>query len=198
MKSLFRKQSIQEAGTEILSIVIGVLLALGVSEWNEDRVHQQRARQAIANIANELRSNIKLMEIIHANNVAIVNSANELDRPDDKGESRFIPGLQIQDTAWKTLISTGVSAHIDYEVLYSISEIYSIQQIYRSFGYQLVNTMMSTSALSLAINPESKTNSGNIFLEDNMALIVGIETTLMTSYENGLRKLVATADNSND
>ena len=32
-------KSIRSVGTEVASIVIGVLLALGVNEWNEDRTH---------------------------------------------------------------------------------------------------------------------------------------------------------------
>ena len=173
MKRFFQRRTLRSAATEILSIVIGVLLALAVNEWNEDRVHQQRAEQAVTNIIQELKSNIRLMEIIHTNNTAIVNLPNSPEESTSKKENRFIPGLQIQDTAWKTLISTGASAHIEYETLYIISSIYSIQEIYKSFGRQLINTMMSTSALSKALNSD-KSNSniaGNhvfdVLVDDN-------------------------------
>ena len=48
--------------TEIFSIVIGVLIALRVSEWNEDRVHTQRAEETIQNLLFNLR--LILMKVI--------------------------------------------------------------------------------------------------------------------------------------
>ena len=51
----------KSAIVEVLSIVLGVLLALGASEWNEDRIQQQRAAEALANIAIEIARNQKLI-----------------------------------------------------------------------------------------------------------------------------------------
>jgi len=163
-------------------------LALAVNEWNEDRVNQQKARQAVNNIANELKSNLKLIKIIHANNAAIVNLSEQPEDSTTSEEKRFIPGLQIQDIAWQTLISTGISAHLDYDTLYMISEIYSIQQIYKTFGFQTINNMMNTNALVNAINP-TKTNNVNHLFTDNMALVVEIEKALLILYQRTIDKL---------
>jgi len=188
MKPFFQTQTIRSATTEIISIVIGVLLALAVNEWNEDRINQQKAKQALHNIANELKSNIKLLNLIHNNNAAIITLLEQPTASTTTEKKSFIPGLQIQDTAWKTLISTGTSAHIDYDSLYMISEIYSIQQIYKTLGFQMLNNMMSTSALSAALNPDQNGNVNALF-QDNMTILVQIETALLALYEEAIQNL---------
>ncbi|MBB5210882.1 hypothetical protein [Microbulbifer hydrolyticus] len=181
---------VRSAITEILSIVIGVLLALAVNEWNQNRIEKIRAAEAIENVVQEIRSNIKFMNVVHSNNRAVVELLkNESVHQDDADEKQFVPGLQIQDAAWKMLNSTGVSEFIDYETLYDISAIYSLQDIYKSLGYQLVETTMSNRALVAALSPDaSKTLGGDLFMED-MLLIDSVEEALLSSYAKTLEKL---------
>ena len=43
-------------------------------------------------------------------------------------------GLQLKDTAWRTLTNTGIANYVDYETLYAISGVYSIQEKYKSYS----------------------------------------------------------------
>lgn len=53
---------------EVFSIVLGVLLALGVSEWQEERQRNERLQTGLANIASEPGSNLQILRISHENN----------------------------------------------------------------------------------------------------------------------------------
>ncbi|MCO4798550.1 MAG: hypothetical protein KC484_05025 [Colwelliaceae bacterium] len=191
MKSLLNVKSFRSAATEILSIVIGVLLALAVNEWNENRVQTDRANEAIKNINQEIESNIALLKIVHANNTkvlkliddSVIGEGEEL----TEKQQNFIPGLQIQDTAWKTLLSTGVSEYISFSELYKISAIYSVQDIYKKLGFQLVETMMSNQALIQTLAPEKETETRSDLYLDNMKLIVEVEKGLLNLYQQNAK-----------
>jgi hypothetical protein len=173
---------------EVGSIVIGVLVALGANEWNENRVHRERADEALINIASEIVSNQKLLRYVHENNSRIVNSALAEETSDE--DNQFVPGLQIQGTAWKTMIATGVAEYIEYDVLHSISAVYSIQEIYRELSYQMVQNFMTTSALAAAINPENSSDLPDDLFLANMQLVVLTERGLMTQYTTAISQLV--------
>ena len=165
---------------EVVSIVIGVLVALGANEWNENRVHRERADEAMLDIASEIVSNQKLLQHVHENNSRIVSATLSKETSDD--DNQFIPGLQIQDTAWKTMIATGVAEHVEYDVLRLISAAYSFQDIYRELSYQMIQNFMSTSALAASLNPENPSDLPDGLFLENMQLVVLTEEGLMTHY----------------
>jgi hypothetical protein len=51
---------------ELLIIVIGILLALGVDEWRQDRAELRVVGEHLSNVAAELRSNLCSVERIRA------------------------------------------------------------------------------------------------------------------------------------
>jgi hypothetical protein len=191
MKFNNKVKMMRPALTEILSIVIGVLLALAVNEWNENRVHTERADEAIKNIMNEIDSNIKLMGIVNKNNktvIKLINNESEISATENKNQ-QFLPGLQIQDTAWKTLQSTGVSEYIKYSTLYTLSNVYSLQEIYKKLGYQLIqNTSNHRILLSVKEQGDLKSIDPKVFLTD-MELIEKVESALLDSYQKTLEQL---------
>jgi len=186
---------LRPALTEVLSIVIGVLLALAVNEWNENRIQTARADEALQNIIREIESNIKLMDIVNKNNKAVIALLNS-EKKDSSTESRnqqFLPGLQIQDTAWKTLQSTGVSQSIKYATLYTLSSVYSLQEIYKKLGYNLIQNAANHRIL-LSVKEEQVTKSidSNVFTTD-MELIESVESALLNNYKKTLEQLKSKA-----
>ena len=169
---------------EVLSIVLGVLLALGVNEWNEDRIHAREAKEALTSIQSELARNQKILNKVHENNTGIINA---MAQENSEGDGQFVPGLQIQDTAWQAMLATGLTEHIDYKLLSSLSAAYSFQEVYRSLSYQMIQNVMTTSALAAVINKDADIPD-NLFL-DNMELIVLTEGGLKAHYERALETL---------
>jgi hypothetical protein len=174
---------LRSALIEIGSIVLGVLIALGASEWNDNRLAQQRVGEALYNISNEIAENLKLIAYINENNQNVVKAIRESGSEGEEVTMSFIPGLQIQDTAWRTLVATGLTEHIEYEVLHDISDVYAIQEIYKSLGFQLVQNMLSTNALASALHEKGEPVLRDDLFIDSMELVVQTETALIDKYK---------------
>lgn len=63
---------------EILLVVIGILLALQINNWNNNKITQQESKDFIARLLNEVKSNIKIthQEIEYETNQ--INSTREI------------------------------------------------------------------------------------------------------------------------
>ena len=68
----FERGSLKGLALEVGSIVLGVLLALAVSEWAQDREYAEQARTALENLAREVEGNRDIMRKVHENNTATV------------------------------------------------------------------------------------------------------------------------------
>jgi len=134
---------------EMISIVVGVLVALAVDEWNEDRQNRERAEIAIHNVHLEIGKNLEVLGILHPENKAVLDVLQTKASTDSS--MRILPGLQLYDTAWRTLESSGISAFVDYDELFEIAQVYSIQNIYKDLGNDFIDQIMETKTLALAM-----------------------------------------------
>ncbi len=176
---------------EVGSIVLGVLLALGVSEWQQEREKAEFAATALMNVANELEANQALLQQIHGNNaetIATATAAAEEESEEATEALQFIPGVQVRSNAWEALLSSGAANHIGYELLLELSETYSLQSVYRQTGLQLVETSMNMAAMA-TVNGTDIDNQQflrqfntyfNMMLLMEEALLADYQTTLAT------------------
>ena len=181
-----RKQTAKALVVEVISIVIGVLLALALSEWSEERDHQTQAKIALENIATEIRSNHKLLTAIHDNNLATLQVMHD-DPESGEGDDRtYIPGLQLRKTAWDALLSTGLSNYISYDKVLMLSEMYAIQDVYKQTGTQLVEATMTISAYATVL--EKDVDNGQFLKQFGtfFEMLSGIEEQLLLVYDNAL------------
>jgi hypothetical protein len=184
-----RQWSIQKLLIEVFSIVLGVLLALAVNEWSEQRAHQTQAESALQNISNELNSNLEFLTLLHENNSAVIRAMSEEQdvKPDE--ERNLIPGLQVRETAWETLLSTGVSNYVEYETILMLSEAYSLQGIYKQTGMQLTEAAMNVAAYATVLGTEVDNQQfQNQFLA-YFEILVTIEEELLKSYSRVIKHL---------
>ncbi len=173
---------------EVLSIVLGVLLALGLSEWSEERQHRAQADVALANILLELDSNQAVLVAIHDNNMATVTAMKEAS-PGDEQNLNFVPGMQLQETAWEAFLSTGLSNYADYDDVLTLSQLYSIQDIYKQSGLQLVGASMQVSAFAVVqekdIDDDQFQKQFLVYFE----MLTAIEEQLLISYDEVIAEL---------
>lgn len=162
----------------MLSIIVGVLIALAVDEWNEDRENMGRANTALVNIRSEVQKNLSILESLHPRNIEAYNVVLSEETTDDS--SQIVPGLQLQDVAWQTLMRTGISVHVDYEDLYEIAELYSIQMVYKAFANSLIEQIMATR--SMTIISGEPVDEGEIIRSsvELLALMISVEEDLIT------------------
>ena len=173
---------------EVFSIVIGVLLALGLSEWADDRQNKALANSALLNIYGEIGSNLETLKIIHENNVLTVDAIGLEPTPESDGSRSFIPGLQLQETAWEGLLATGLSGHVDFDTLLSLSQLYSIQRVYKQTGMLLSESAMSATAYAAAIGTKLDDRHFQEQFIGYFQLLTQIEEQLLDTYQVALKK----------
>lgn len=176
--------SFKALAIEVVSIVVGVLLALGLSEWSEERKYREQAEIALDNIASEIRANHKLLTAIHDNNIATIQAMSD-ERDPGAGEDRnFIPGLQLRETAWETFLSTGLSNYTSYDRILVLSQLYSIQDIYKLTGRQLVDASMTMSAYAAVRETDIDNDHFQKQFVTYFKLLSDIEAQLLISYDS--------------
>jgi len=182
-----------KVAVEAASIVLAVLLALAVDEWRENRSQQQQAHAALMNISIELKYNQKVLKLIHENNVETVKvmvedqaSTGESEQDEDRN---FIPGLQLRETAWETLLSTGISGYVDYDTILDLSATYSMQRVYKDAGSQMAAAAMNIAAYATVLDREVDNESFQRQFINHFEMLVGIEESLLESYQLSISRL---------
>ena len=189
---IFDRRSLARTGLEVFSIVLGVLLALAVSEWQEDRNNLERTQAALQNVRNELAHNLEILEIVHGNNVEIVQQLDEEPGSTD-ADAQFMPALQISDSAWQALGATRLSGFVDFDLMVTLSQTYSLINIYHRSGYSLVDANLSVIATATATERDMKTiDDANLFSRNfvgQLQLIVDVESAVIDAHRNALAEL---------
>ncbi len=146
-----RKQwSVSAIAFEVFAIVLGVLLALGLSEWAEDRQHKMLASSALQNIVKEIESNLEILELIHENNLRTVEAITSPSESAADESKSIIPGIQLQETAWEAFLASGLSGYADYDKILKLSQMYAIQRVYKQTGMQVIESAMNATAYATA------------------------------------------------
>jgi len=183
-----KSRTLGQIALEVFSIVLGVLLALGVSEWQEKRNNTERAGIAVANVRAELESNLKLLEIIHPNNALIVESIMSGEEDSQDGNT-FIPGVQIRSSAWQALGSTGLGHFVDYEILIELSQLYSMIDVYRTTSYGFISSNMNMAATAAALDTAVDNKRFSQNFSTYFQMMMQIEEILIDAHKNAISKI---------
>jgi hypothetical protein len=189
---LLSRRSFSRAGLEALTIVIGVLAALAVSEWQESRQIQERIQSALWNVRTELENNLEILEFVHSINVTLIEQIAEGANAVDQN-SQFLPALQITESAWQTLGTTGLTGYVDFNLIVTLSETYSLVDVYKRSGYSLVDANLSILATATATGRSMKDiDDADLFAKNfasHFQLIVDIESALIAAHRGALAAL---------
>jgi hypothetical protein len=171
---------------ELFSVVLGVLLALMLNQWSENRSIDKKVNIALSNIASELQANTKILGIVHKQNSLIFQDSTETD--DSDSSNTFTPAIQLQDTAWNTFLSTGLSTNVEYDLLLVLSQVYSIQDVYKSFGNKVVESYLNITALTILLGDESNETAIDDQIKENLEMVYNAEEPLLELYSQALNK----------
>lgn len=188
-----RKGTLARVAVEVFSIVLGVLLALAVSEWQEQRNTVQRVDAALLNLRHELDSNRELVKAVHGGNRSIVAALeSELDDPEHQD---FVPAVQISASAWEALGATGLSNHVDYQLLVELSRLYGLVDIYRQSALGLFDADLTMRAMLTAQGTSFEEQGRGELMASNFLgrfkLLVTMEEALLHMHEQAISSLDA-------
>lgn len=165
------------------------MLALGVNQWRENINNKDKADTALNNIKSEIESNLKTLDYIYKNNkstIAALQNGNDDSAADQR---TYIPGLQLQEIAWQTMLNTGINNFIDYEVMLKLSSSYGLQNIYKQTAKSFVDANLSLSAYSIALGNEVNRKDLAEGFGDTFLMLNELESQLIESYKTTLSTL---------
>jgi ABC-type proline/glycine betaine transport system permease subunit len=183
-----RSKNLGQIALEVFSIVLAVLLALAVSEWQEDRNNVERANIAITNVRAELQSNLEVLQIISPINTRVVE-AIAAEKIDEMEDASVIPGVQMRTSAWQTLGSTGSSNYIDYDLLIVLSKLYSLLEVYMQVAYSFINSNMDMAATATAMGTSVDNDLFSVNFLTYFQMLVQIETALIEAHQEAIESI---------
>jgi type II secretory pathway pseudopilin PulG len=178
---------------EALLIVLSILLALAVNQWQDARRERQLADQALASFRQEIAANReRLRELVPYHE----RIRDEMRRLDAEGavtsyaDLRKVRGFQgfrpafLLETAWRTAIATGALTHIDYRTATALSTTYTLQERVDELNRATLPAMMAGGAFSDAQAAATLRQSA-VYLSD----VAGLEREVLSIYDEMLAGL---------
>lgn len=183
------KLPVEKLIIEFFSIVLGVMLALGLNQWRENRQYENKATVALEKVHNEIIANLNLIKAVNENNKETLKEIELMMEADSVVQNDFIPGVQISGNAWNALLNADVAGYIDYNILDRLSELYSIQDVYMKMGYILIESMLNINSISIGMNTDIDQEKLATEMYDYFQTINNIEGVLMNLLEENSRLL---------
>ena len=130
--------SVKDFFLQLLTITVGILIALsldGVLEWHR---HNRLAGEARANLTREIQDNKKSLDdaLQHAPEVqqnlqqalAVIDARMRHEKPSASNMNLSYGIVELSSASWDTARATGAMAYMDYAEVKEYSEVYELQQ----------------------------------------------------------------------
>jgi hypothetical protein len=175
-----------------LMIVLSILAALAVNQWQESRARAERVTSARTAFVNEIRSNRELLlsesYLPHHRRLRLEYEQIVKGEIADKN-SFFETGVHptpLRDSAWRVLSGTAVLMDLPPEIVLALSDIYRAQDSLEKRNDGFLNAIAAPrSDRETPAYVKDVTSSINMFLND----LVPAEEGLSASYKHALEKL---------
>ncbi len=122
---------------EFVTVVIGILLAFGLNNYNESRQEKARAKEYMLGIKKELEHNLDHLEKKLVYHSKLLNDLQT--KPLEVVLQLKLP--RTKDYAWKLAENEVFRKHIDIEAFYELAEIYSLQEVLKNTNKQAGEAM---------------------------------------------------------
>lgn len=176
---------------ESLLIVISILLALALDEWQEDRELQKLVDRSVISFEREITQNKRWLDDIAPYHLGLGNILMELEGRQDEAvivEFRnIVDGVQpdvLLDSAWQTSLASGALTQMDYELISALSLTYGMQNRFRD----LYNTGLSN---LLYAKSQSRADLDSLVFAASRYLrsVSSAEMELQVVYQQALEKI---------
>ncbi len=123
-----------KALVESVLIVVSIMLALALDEWQEDQEIQELIDRSLINFSNELTRNKLRIEDVSAYHQGISQIlAKRNNMPDATSIPEFrnimdsMQPVVLTSSAWQTAVATGALGRMDFELVSALSLTYNTQ-----------------------------------------------------------------------
>lgn len=111
---------------EAVLVISSVLLALALNNWNQNRIEENRAEQALQNIVNEIEYNAEVVKKAIDYNSSLIREMEE-----DPNRGVTLKPANIRDFAWETAQASGAVSNLEFPVISIAAEIHELQEGYK-------------------------------------------------------------------
>ena len=142
-----RSKSLLKIGLEVLLIGTGVFLGLMGEQWREHAQHRELAEASLRRFRAEIQTNRQAVAGVQDYHVVTKKSLDTYFAADAKTRPTVdvqITGLRpayFEHTAWDLALVTQSLAHIDPQLAFALSRIYTAQQTYAELSRGVTQAM---------------------------------------------------------
>ena len=142
-----RSKSLLKIGLEVLLIGTGVFLGLMGEQWREHAQHRELAEASLRRFRSEIQTNRRQVADVEHYHVTTKKSLDAYFAADAKRRPAVdvqINGLRpayFEHTAWDLALVTQSLAHIDPQLAFALSRIYTAQQTYAELSRGITQAM---------------------------------------------------------
>ena len=176
---------------EIILVVVGILIALGINNWNNNRESKAVVKDNLLRIEREIINNQDRIKKVFDYHVMVKDTINKVNLPEafDEVSNKlgFWRGHQIfrlQDAAFQSAIQSGVSKDINLELLEQLNKLYNTQIIYNDLSQSVTQGLYDLDFES-AQGFKKITNLISMTMQD----VYYLETELLTYYKSCLESI---------
>ncbi len=181
---------------ESLLIVVSILLALALDQWQEDLEIEELVDRSVQSFEQEVRRNKMRVEDVAPYHIGLQEILTRL----DEGEGvkslmeyrNIMEGFQatlLLRTAWDTSVATGALSRMDYELVAALSQTYDAQNRFNEL-YSIGRNAILTSArlnvenLDLSIYNALRFMSEVTAAEAHLEAVYEVTLDLIQEYKN--------------
>ncbi|MCZ6828916.1 MAG: hypothetical protein O7F73_04910 [Gammaproteobacteria bacterium] len=139
---------------ESVLIVVSILLALGLDEWQEDQEIQEMIDRSIINFSHELARNKSRVEDISAYHQGVwkilekrSNQPNTASIVEFRNIMDAMQPVVLTNSAWQTAVATGVLGRMDFELVSALTLTYNTQLRFDSKYNSTLQSLLSPNNL---------------------------------------------------
>lgn len=158
--------SVRDFLMELLTITVGILIALSLENLVEWHHHRELAHEAEQNLNSELRYNReeldKGMQAISADEAKLqeaVDMVHKLQQDRTIPVNNFTVNWTLEElhaTSWNTANSTGALAYMGYANVARYSKVYDLQQEFLSVQHRMMDALMGVYGLATLLQKGPK------------------------------------------
>jgi hypothetical protein len=175
---------------ESVLIVVSILLALGLDEWQEDQEIQELIDRSITNFVNEVTQNRSRIEDVSAYHQGVQqilkqrSSNGGLKSIDFRNIMEALQPIVLTSSAWQTAVATGALGRMDFELVSALTLTYNTQLRFDDNYRSVLRTLLTPNSMQQQ-NLELTTYNASRFIAD----VTAAESELSVYYEQTLNIL---------
>ncbi len=133
---------------EIVLVVIGILIALQINNWNESRKVNQAKTKTLQHIKKEILSNQKFIKSVDYYHQMVRDTLKKIKPPETEEELtkalsfwREFGITRLRNSAFETAVQSGTTKELDVILAENLNALYATQNAYNDFGQTASNAL---------------------------------------------------------